>query len=145
MLQAFSTDCKLFKVCNYQAAGNNDTIAVSEIDMDGFENVAVILALGAVVDTADITFKLQESATSGSGYADITNAANSQTNMTNAANSNKALVIDCKKVTKRYLNTVLSRSADANITIENCWAVLYNGRKLPVTQGTAVKATVLAS
>lgn len=127
MLQALSKDVKLFKVCNYQAAGSSDTITVNEIDMDGFQHLCVIASLGAVVNTADLTFKLQESATSGSGYTDITDATNSQTNMTNAANSNKALGIDCKKAALRYVNVVLTRSADANITIENCWALLYNG------------------
>ena len=148
MLQALSKDCKLVKVCGAQVAGKNDTITVAEIDMDGFSDVCVVLSLGAVVDTADITFKLQEYPTTGGDggtYTDIAGAANSATNMTNAAHTNKALVIDCKKVSKRFLNVNIARSNDANITIENCWAILYNGRVLPVTQGTAVKSAVLAN
>lgn len=148
MLQAFSKDCKLFKVCNAVVAGSGDTITANEIDMDGFSNLCVVLSLGAVVDTADVTFKLQEYPTTGGDggvYTDIPGAVNSATNMTNADNSNKALVIDCKNVTERFVNTSIARSADANITLENCWAILYNGRELPVTQGAAVKAAVLAS
>lgn len=148
MLQAFSKDCKLFKVCNTVVAGKGDTIAVNEIDMDGFENVCVVLSLGAVVDLADVTFKLQEYPTAGGNggvYTDIAGAVNSATDMTAAGNSNTALVIDSKNVTERFVNVNIARSADANITIENCWAILYNGRELPVTQGVAVKASVLAS
>ena len=148
MNQALYKDIKLAKVCGAQAAGKNDTITVTEVDMDGFKNLMVLCALGAVVDTADLTFKLQEYPTTGGDggtYTDITGAANSQTNMTNAAHTNKALIIDCKNVSKRFVNVNLARSNDANITIENCWALLYNGRELPVTQDTAVYSSVLAS
>lgn len=110
------------------------TTAVNSASVDmaadnGYDGVAFVTSFG----TADAGnfIKLQQSDDNGStdGWSDIAESA------VDPGASDEDQVIDLQQPTKRYVRAVCIRGASS--TVENIWAIRYNGRKLPVNNALA--------
>lgn len=110
-------------------------ITSSAVDTTGYDGCLFIVPLGTIVSGAATSIKVQESATSGGSYADLTGS-----NQTIAdTDDDKLVYVDIKRPLLPFLKLVVSR-ATQNATIGGIVAVLYNkkSRIVALTQGTGV-------
>lgn len=107
------------------------------IDMSGWDGVVFIVPVTDSVDTGVATLKAEDnSANSDTGMTHITGATATATSVANDDLNNQLLILDVYRPVERYVQGVLT-SATANIAFGNTIAILYRGRKAPVTQPTA--------
>jgi len=117
------------------AAGATD-ITGTVIDTAGFEGVAFIAQLGAIVSGAVTSIKVQECATSNGTFTDVTGAT-----LTIADTDDEDIkVIDYHRPTQRYVLLYVDR-ATQNATI-SAVAELYGSREQIVAQTAASTAVV---
>lgn len=136
MERSLLNGCKFDKLINYTAAGTADTLNGDILDLQGFDSVVLIAALGDVTNTAVATLKAycgDNSALSDGVYKTAT--ATITADATSA--DNKLLILDIVKPGKRYVRADLVR-ATANIVVDAVVALRYNAKTLPVTQGSDV-------
>lgn len=120
-------DAKIVRVMNAVAAGTTEQIS-SAVDTAGFENCAFLAAFGAITSTAVTSVKAAQCDTSGGTYADLTG-----TSITVAdTDDNKFAVLEIIKPRERYLKCYVERGT-ANAVIDGVWAILFNGKSLPIT------------
>ena len=130
----------------------DDTAWVStEIDTKGWEYCTVICNIGAT-DIAHAVLKMQESDTSGSGFADVTglvfgtsnNISGSSSTLPSATDDDKIFIfdIDCKN-RKRYLDLVATAGNGAVGTFMSAIAILSRGKAAPVTAGDRGASQIL--
>ncbi len=113
------------------ASGAATTTGAPEIDTRGFTECAFIVMAGDLGSSGTVDVQIQESATSGSGYTDITGAAITQ--LTQAgSDDNKHVVIrlDLRK-RLRYLITEFTIGTAASDLAIAC--VLAGGNEFPVS------------
>ncbi len=117
------------------AAGSTD-ITGTVIDTASFEGVAFIVQLGAIVSGAVTSIKVQECATSGGTFTDVTGAT-----LTIADTDDEDIkVIDYRRPTQRYVLLYVDR-ATQNATL-TAIAALYGSRDKIVTQVAASTVVV---
>lgn len=117
------------------AAGATD-ITGTVIDTANFEGVAFIVQLGAIVSGAVTSIKVQECATSGGTFTDVTGAT-----LTIADTDDEDIkVIDYRRPAERYVLLYVDR-ATQNATL-SAIAALYGSRDKIVTQVAASTAVV---
>ena len=134
MKQQLNEETKVIRVINATAAGSTP-INGTVIDMQNWDGVRFIAALGALTATQVTNLKAQQgAAANGSDAADIVGAVTG-----NAADgdSNKVLLLDVCEPTGRYVRCVLGR-ATALAVVDGVTAEQYRGR----TSGFAQDATV---
>ena len=135
---------KVVRATNAVVAGAADANpTVANIDMQGYDGVLFIVAIGTLLATQVTSLKAQDSSDGSTGWADL---AGTKAGPMADADSNKTLVLDVYRPVKRYIRPVVSR-ATANAVIDGVIAILYKGSALPVpydatTQSVAVKAAV---
>jgi len=115
-------------------AGAAGTTAVNgaTVDMSGFEEIAIIVPVGAVVSGAVTSIKWQE----GDTTSPTTDVAG--TNITVAdTDDDTTKILRIIKPQKRYGRVVVSR-ATQNATLGAILYVLTNPRTLPVSDGSTV-------
>lgn len=133
----FSQDCKIIRVMNGAAAGTDDTLTGTHVDMSGFEGVTFIALIGTV--TAGGTVKLHAEQGALSDDSDMADLADTQTA---TAASNKLLVLDISNPMERYVRPVLDR-ATANVVVDGIVAILYGAHGRPVAADSSVSALEL--
>jgi len=123
-------------------AGKGDTLTSSAIDTLGAAAVLIGVKFGTITATGKGTIKLQHSSDDGAtdAYADVAGSAYSYTA---ATDSTKCVVLDVYRPAKRYLKVVNVRDADANIVVENGFAILYHQETQPVPGTTVTGLKVL--
>lgn len=136
-----SQRCKYFAVTPPAAIIDNAAATTAEIDTLGYDYCKVMVFFGAM-DIAVTTMKLQESDTSGSGFADITglvfgtstNTAGSTSSLPSASDDNKffAFYVDLRG-RKRYLDLSLTLGDGAAGTYVSVWAELSRAESFPAT------------
>ena len=137
-LQSILKDCQIIRVINATAAGAAD-VNSSVVDTQGFDGVCFVAAIGALVATQVTSLKAQHGdAANLADAADITGAA---TAAMADGDSNKMLVCDVRRPTKRYVRCVLKR-ATANATIDGVVAILYRAAKLPAALDASISQSV---
>lgn len=119
------------------AAGTTDTLASTEIDMQGYDSLLVIACIGAIASSGSVSIVLKNSATSatyGSGTVD-----NIGTAIANSADTddNKLFLIEVNKPQRRYIKVYTTR-ATGNVTPLALVAIRYNAGDQPTTQSTSV-------
>ena len=134
-MRSFIENERVERSMNAVAAGADDTQAGTAIDTAGFDSIAFVVALGAIVATGNGTIKLQQGALSnGTDAADLEDASIAFTD----ADANKVFVLECYRPREQYVRPAIVRAADANVTIDGAIAILRDPQDLPVTQGDAV-------
>jgi hypothetical protein len=106
----------------------------------GYGAVRGVVAMGALTATQVTAAKLQQSNDNGSSdaYADITGSA---TAAAADADSNKLLITDCVRPTKKWLRLVVTRGT-ANAVIDSGMLEVYRPLRVPVTQDGTVSQSV---
>lgn len=123
-----SSQVKITRVANAAAAGTS-AVNGSAIDMQGYDGVLFIAAVGTLTATQTTSLKAQEGDTS-SPTADL--AGSGSGNLADG-DSNKCIVLDIYRPLKRYMRPVLVRGV-ANAVVDGIWAIQYCGDKAPTVQ-----------
>lgn len=126
---------KITRVANAAVAGSTDLNGTG-VDMTGFESVLFIWSVGTLTANQVTALHAQQSS-DDAGADDYTDLEGSATPALADTASNKLLILDVVKPTKRYVRPVLDR-ATANAVSDGCIAVQYNPRTLPTTQPASV-------
>jgi hypothetical protein len=109
------------------------------LDMAGYRSVLFVVPFGPIVGTAVTSLKVQQG--NDSGLSDAADLEGSSQTVADT-DDDKIFFVDIHNVQKRYVRLVVSR-ATANATLMAV-ALLYNGRKRPVTQPTGVSGEAFA-
>lgn len=104
----------------------------------GYDGVLFILAVGTLTATQVTALKAQQSDDNGSAD-DYTDLAGTLTGPLADADSNKLLVLDIFRPSKRYVRPVVNR-ATGNAVIDGVIAIGYRNRTPPTAQGSNVAA-----
>ena len=91
------------------ASGGSD-IAGQTCDMDGFNQVTAIIALGAIGSSSTLTFYWQES-DDGTTFATIPGGAMAVTN----AAVNKSIVMELDRPKKQYVRIMIDKSGSSKL------------------------------
>ena len=124
---------KIVRLSNSVVAGTTE-IDSTAVDRAGFEGVMFIVHFGAITSGSVVTAKAQSCTdSSGSGAADLTGASVAVPD----TDDNKMAIIDVAEPTQRYLRCVVTRTTQ-NAVIDGITALLYRGRKMPITNDATV-------
>ncbi len=122
---------------NIGAASNTDSNS-DIIDMTGWDGVVFACAIEDSANTGVAHLKAEaNTANSDTGMAAITSGDATATSAADDDLNGKLLVIDVYKPTKRYVQAVRT-SGTANIAFGSLIAVLYRGRKFPVSEHSTI-------
>lgn len=133
----FSKNVKISRVMNSQAAGTDDTIESSVVDMQNFESVTFIAAFGEITTSAVTKIVAQQGDLSnGSDMSDLEGSSVS----IDDDEDNQLLVLEIKKPQKRYVQVNVIR-ATANAVIDGVIAIQDGASKKPITQPATVADT----
>jgi hypothetical protein len=132
-----ATDVEFRRISNTVAAGTDDTTDCTIIDMEGYDEVTFLLALGTVVNDAVVTLQVGQYSASTSGSMVVSEATSGAitSDGTTIALSNKMIAVTVTKPMYRYLEAQVVR-ADQNAEIDGVFAILSKSRTKPTTQGT---------
>lgn len=129
--------CRIVRAKNAVAAGTT-TQTSSTFDSQGATSVTAIGLIGTITATGVPAFKLQQGdASDGSDAADITGATVAYTD----ADSNKIALIECLKLTKRYVTVVCTRGT-ANAVLDGILLLFMGNRTEPQSSETTVVGSV---
>lgn len=138
-----SKNVKIMEVGAPISVASNTDSNSDIIDMSGWEGVCFVAVVTDSVATGVATLKAeQNTANSDSGMAAISGASAAATCAVNDDINDKLLIVDVYKPRERYVQAVRT-SATANIAFGSVIAILYNGKKAPVTADTSVLAAAL--
>lgn len=129
---------KTSRVMNAVAAGTSSQNS-SSVDMTGYDAVRFVALLGTLTATQVTSLKLQHS-DDNSSFSDVTNGG---TAAMADGDSNKMLVAEYVRPSKRYVRAVVVRGT-ANAVIDGVIAEQYQTRALPVTADASVSKSVTA-
>jgi len=122
------------KILGNTAAGTDVAeVDGSAIDARGYNRALFVLELGTVTNAATLSFNVQDSA-DGTTFADISGAGFAATVAT--GKSDDTIMVDVP-VEKGYLRYQYQRETQ-NIEFDALQVILYNAKKIPVTQNTDV-------
>ena len=125
------------------AAANNTDSNSSRLDMQGFEGVIFIVPVTDCTSGSVVTLTVEHNTSgndSDTGMAAATGATATATSTAGDDLNGKLLVVDCYRPRYRYVQGVIT-TATQNAAIGNMIAIQYSERKMPITQGTTVKAS----
>ncbi len=133
-----SKDVKVTRVMDAIAAGTTDQNG-SSVDMQNFESVMFIAALGTLSATQVTQMKAQQSSDDGSSdaFADL---LGSQTAAMADDDDDQCIILDIVKPRERYVRPVLERGT-GNAVIDGIVAIQYGPRKKPTVHDTATVQT----
>lgn len=134
-LKSILRECAVREMIPYTAAGSSTILSGRVLDMQGYEGVCFIAAIGTVTAGGVIQIRPRHGAVnSTTGMVTMTSYVSgttlSTTNMTR-----KCIVNDLYRPTKRYVSVNMHR-ATANAVIEGVVALQYGSKKKPVSQST---------
>lgn len=143
-MKSLIKNCKIMEVGAPVAAGSSIDDNSDRIDMSLWEGVAFICPVTDSVATGVATVTIEENtADSDTGMSALSGAVATATCAVNDDLNDQVLVIDVQKPRARYIQAVRT-SATANIAFGNVIAILYNGKKFPITVDDSVLSQVLA-
>jgi hypothetical protein len=119
---------KVSRQLNAVAAGTTSQNG-SGVDMQGWDGVVFICAIGTLTATQVTSLKAQGDTAAGFGTA--ADIAGTSTGPYADADGNKLLVLDIYRPIKRYIRPVVVRGT-ANAVIDGVIAIQYKGAKSPL-------------
>ncbi|MEM9165763.1 MAG: hypothetical protein AAGB48_01930 [Planctomycetota bacterium] len=122
------------------ASGGTASLTTAEIDTLGFDFVTIAVSTGTIASGGEVSvLKVQESDTSGSGFADVADAgADPIGDADDDGVYYFRLNLEGKK---RYLDVVASTDETANTIIKSVVAVLSNGDASPLDSSNYIGLT----
>lgn len=131
-------EAKFTKILDYTAAGTDDTVTSTVIDMAGFDAATFIIPIGAITATGTAVVAVcQGDLANGSDASALSGASVTFA----AADTTKVAVIEVLKPAKRYLCVKVTR-ATANVVINSGVAIQTLSAVKPPTNGATIKGTV---
>lgn len=128
-------DCKITKVANYAAASTTD-VDSARVDMTGYDSVIFIASIGDVTSGAVIQLVAKSNAADSTSSSTTEKSGTSTT--AGASNMDNCLVaVDLHKPTLRYAYATLIIDTQ-NAVFESMFAIQYNAKNVPVTQGSTM-------
>ena len=134
-------DCKFVSITPPQVIVDNASWTTAELDTKDWNYATIVVYFGAM-DIAMVALKVQESDTSGSGFADVTGLvfgtsntiAGSASTLPSATDDNKFFLFDINLTgRKRYLDLVATGGDGTAGTYLIAHAILSRGQETPVT------------
>lgn len=133
-MDQISFQTKLVRANDGEVAGTGDTITSATIDMQGYDGVRAICALGAITATGVPTLRVQQGDhANGDDAANITGAVA----VGDDTMSDKLLAIDVWRPSHRYITVTLGR-ATANIVLDDILLEFYTPRTAAVVKDATV-------
>lgn len=128
------------RLMNAVAAGTSDQTS-SALDMKGYDAVVFLVLFGTLTSTQVTSIKVQQSDDDGStdAYSDLEGSGSAALA---DGDSNKMLISEIYRPTKRYLKLIVDRGT-ANAVIDGVVAIQHHAKVAPVTQGTTVSSSEL--
>lgn len=128
-----SRAAKLTRVANAAAAAQTD-VTSSSVDMQGFDAVQFVVAMGAITSGAVTSAKLQGS-DDDSSFSDLAN-----TGVTIADDDdNQLFALDLDRPQHRYVRCLVDRGTQ-DAVVDGVFAQQYKADKEPVTQPATTTA-----
>lgn len=129
-LNNLSKNVKLTRILNAQAAGTDDTLTSSAVDMQGFDTCWFLAAFGTLTASAVTSVKVQQSSDDGvaDAYSDLEGTSVSIAD----SRDNDVVPVEITRPTKRYLKLVITR-ATANAVVDGVFALQGGAHSVPVT------------
>lgn len=133
--------CKFINVLPPVAIKDNEAWTTTEIDCKGWDYLVVVFALGAT-DIALAALKIQESDTSGSGFADVTGLICGTSTTIDGAKSALMSATDDNKITafeidltkrKRYIDLSATAGNGSAGSYAAAIGILYRAKDIPVS------------
>ncbi|NBW10352.1 MAG: hypothetical protein EBR82_20215 [Caulobacteraceae bacterium] len=118
----------------YTLAAGTTTVNSVGVDTQGYKGAQFLVTFGTNVDTAVAAFKVQGSADNSTGWTDISNATQTNTDASGAS-SNKMLAISVEGPLFRYIRLVTTRTV-ANTALNALHCLLDDNVRGPVDQLT---------
>lgn len=134
-------DCKITRVMNAVATGTTDQDS-DRVDMTGFDSVCFVAALGDCTDTATIGL-IAKSNPADSTSGSTTEKTGTNTTLNATSGDNKLLILDLHRPQNRYAYVTVDRGT-AGAVIDGVFAIQYNSKSGPITQGSTVLSTDIA-
>jgi len=122
------------RVSNAVAAGTTD-INSTGVDMAGFDSVLFSVAFGTITSTAVTSVQIDHSDDNSSW-----NAVEGSKVSIPDTDSNKVVVVECVRPTKRYVRCTVDRGT-ANAVVDGITACRTLARKVPTSQGSTVSGS----
>ena len=139
MLGNLSNSLYWIKASGNVAAGQDMAeVDGADIDARGFDRALFIVELGAVTTNGKFALQIQESA-DGDTWADITDAGFAAATAT--GKSDDTILIDVP-VSKGYVRYQYQRTV-ANVELDAIQVLLYNAKKIPVSQNADVWQNII--
>lgn len=109
------------------------------IDMAGFDSVMFIASMGNVLDTSAVSLKVAGATTNSTGAMALL-AGSAGGTATATSYDDKLVILDVVKPTYQYLEAqIFHVTADA--PFDGIFAIQYNAKDVPITQGSTVVAS----
>lgn len=125
-----------FKRVSAAVAAGMATTNCDAVDMAGYDSVAFVALIGTIAASGTVDMKAQQDSASGMGSA--ADLAGTKVSLTDA-DDDKMLILNIHRPRERYVRAVIT-TAVGNGTIDGVFAILYNARNKPITQGSTVGA-----
>ncbi|MGH8596256.1 MAG: hypothetical protein ACREXT_06330 [Gammaproteobacteria bacterium] len=131
---------KITRVANSAVAAQT-AVDSSIVDMQGYDGVLFLAALGDVTLNSVLTLTAQQNViNSATGMAAIGNTVARTAGATDSDNG--LLVLDVRKPRERYVRVSLTRTA-ANAVVDGIFALQYGAGNMPTTHDASVLVTAL--
>lgn len=124
------------------AAGTSD-LTSDVLDMAGFDSICIFASTGDATSGTVLELRVYGNTTnSDSGGTEVTSSTATQTSVSGTDADNKLLIVDVVRwnPTYRYVYAIFDPDTQ-NCECDGIYAIRYNARDLPVTQGSTVSAS----
>lgn len=121
------------------SAGAATAMTAVEVNGTGYDRALYILQTGAQATGGTMTLKIQDSATSGGTFADLTDAALANLG---ASSGSKVYVLDVPVISTRPFQKIVGVIGTDTIA-NSIVCILYKGKNYPVATSYATQAIVV--
>lgn len=116
-------------------ASGTGTITGATLDMQGYEGVMILVAMGPIASSGPVTLKVQQDTDSAMGAA----ADLEGTGITVADDAdNTSFIIDIRRPRERYVRLIAARHTSNASTVGAAYYLQYDARNRPVTQSSGI-------
>lgn len=129
-------DCQITRVKNAVSAGTSAQ-NTSVLDMTGFDSVLFVCFLGDVTINSVLTLTVYSNTANSTSGGTSEKAGTTLTDADGTSYDNGCLAVEVHKPARRYVFATLTRTA-ANAAIDGIFAIQFNARSLPQTQGATI-------
>ena len=133
--------CKFTKMKGRASASTTDQTPAAALDMTGYDSVCLIAALGDATSGSVLELQVFGVATNAvTGGTELTADSCQHTAASSSDSDDTLLIVDIHRPGYRYIYPTLVIDTQ-NCESDGIYAIQYNARDLPVSQGSTVLAS----